>query len=123
MITKELYKAIRELTLKVQGGDKVAGSEFTDLYNIVFNATVKFSNCCPSENKNRLNRLKAEARKFELKHVKDANAIISELIGTEPAAEKTEEEKPDPEKKKRRGRPRKKKATGNQPGKEDAPEK
>ena len=123
MITKEQFKKITALTLRVQSGEKVSGAEFTEMYNSVFNATVKFSNCCPSENKNRLNRLRAEAKKFKTKYKKEAEGIISELTATPTAEEKEAPKKEETPKKKKRGRPRKNPTAESKGRKEDGPEK
>lgn len=92
MITLTQYKEIKECLTALKENKTVNGPEFIELYNRVFNAQAKFSNCCPSENKNKLNLLSSAARNFEITYPKEAKEILNP---------------PTAEKKKKRGRPRK----------------
>ena len=85
MITAKQYTDIKIMILRFEQKERINGTEFIALFNDVFNANAKFSTCCPSENRNLINRMRHQARLFEAAHP-DYSKEIQTGLGTEETA-------------------------------------
>ncbi len=84
MITPEQYKKVKRLVDMFANKEKINGADFIAVYNEVFKRNANFSTCCPSENRNLFNQMRAQARQFEIENKKAALTIVAELQSERP---------------------------------------